>query len=627
MKKLFAAIKRAPKRAASLAIVVAAVLVPAGLLAWGPDRPTYTYANPSDHVTFNSITDNPTHGDERNFVQVRAVDGGSFGEQVAIQPGKEYEVYAYYHNNAKTYLNSAEQNYKGIASNAQMRIQMPAVAKAGEPARITGFVSADNATPKEVWDEAYGTSATNVSLRYVQDSATIHSNGVVNGQKLPASLLTTGTQLGYDSLNGKLPGCNEFAGYVTFRFKAVQPGFEVAKTVGHKDQNDFTKSITAQPNEEIEYKIAYTNTGGTRQDNVMVKDTLPAGVSYIPGSTKMLNSTTGNAYVATNDGVTAGGINIGSYNPGGNAYVKFRAKVTDNAQLQDCGLNTLRNRADVHTNDGSRHDTADVVVSKTCENPVKYVCDSLTVAKIERTKFNFTTVTTEQNAVFKKVEYIIRNEQGTEVERKESTAKTLEYVQTVVGKYTVQAVVTFTVNGEEKTATSDNCKKPFEVEAPEVKEIEVCDLTTKTVITIKEEDFDSTKHSKDLNDCKEVPVTIEVCELATKKVITIKESEFDSSKHSKNLADCKETPVEYCPYPGKQHLPKNSPECIETPKEMCPYPGKGHLPKDSTDCAAPAAELPQTGFGGGASLVGLGLFTAGLGYALSSRRIREMLIG
>jgi hypothetical protein len=77
------------------------------------------------------------------------------------------------------------------------------------------------------------------------------------------------------------------------------------------------------------------------------------------------------------------------------------------------------------------------------------------------------------------------------------------------------------------------------VEVP--KDIRVCELATKKFITIKENQFDATKHSKNPEDCKtvEVPKDITVCELATKKVITIKENQFDASKHSKNLNDCK----------------------------------------------------------------------------------------
>ena len=70
----------------------------------------------------------------------------------------------------------------------------------------------------------------------------------------------------------------------------------------------------------------------------------------------------------------------------------------------------------------------------------------------------------------------------------------------------------------------------------------MCELATKKIITIKEADFNSSKHSKNLNDCK-VPGKITVCELATKKVIQIDENKFDSSKHSKNMKDCETTPV------------------------------------------------------------------------------------
>lgn len=73
--------------------------------------------------------------------------------------------------------------------------------------------------------------------------------------------------------------------------------------------------------------------------------------------------------------------------------------------------------------------------------------------------------------------------------------------------------------------------------------IKVCELATYKIITIKKGEFDKTKHSRDLNDCKKpsTPSMIKVCELATKNIIEIKESEFDSSKHSKDLNQCAET--------------------------------------------------------------------------------------
>lgn len=412
MNKIIAAIQRAPKRTAGIAMFAAALVIPAALFAWGPDRPTYTTQSPAPHVTFNSITNNPAHGDERNFVQIKQADASNstYAEEVALQPGKEYEVFVYFHNNAASNLNDAAHNYKGIALDTAMRVQMPASVKAGEKARITGIVSASNATPAEVWDEAYGSSANNVALRYVPGSAKIFSHGAVNGASMPNSLLTTGAPLGYNALDGKVPGCDEFAGYVTYRFKVDQPNFEVTKQVSAFGKNTFAESVTTKPGDQVEYKIQYKNTGTVQQDNVVIKDVLPRGVSYVAGSTKLVSSASNGQYAAVADGVTERGINIGSYAPNGNAYVKFTAKVAANDQLEACGVNTLVNKAIAETENGSKNDTANVVVTKEC--------------------------------------------------------------------------------------------------APnQPKNIQVCELATKKIITIKEADFNSSKHSKNMKDCEVAPVT------------------------------------------------------------------------------------------------------------------------
>ena len=72
MKKLFAAFKNAPKRSAGLLMLAAAVIIPAVLWAWGPERPLYTIENAAPHVTFNSITNNQRMGNETNFVRISA---------------------------------------------------------------------------------------------------------------------------------------------------------------------------------------------------------------------------------------------------------------------------------------------------------------------------------------------------------------------------------------------------------------------------------------------------------------------------------------------------------------------------------------------------------------------------
>lgn len=394
MKKLIAFMRRAPKRTSVvLAAIAVAVIAPLAVNAWGPDRPTYTYQNPAPHVTFNSMTGTPNYGDERNFVRIKeaTASNNSYVDQINLQTGKQYTVMVYFHNNASSLLNSAENDYKGIALNTKMRVQMPSTVLAGEKARITGFVSADNAQPGTVWDEAYGVASNNVALRYVANSATIYSNGAVDGQKMPESLYTTGTSLGYDNLDGKVPGCNQFAGWVTYNIVVDQPNFEVTKQVAKKGTTDWKESIDAKAGEEVDYRIHYKNTGTTAQNDVVIKDTLPQGVTYVNGSTFVSNPASNFQWKpTTNNEVTKGGINVGNYAAGGGAYVKFTAKLPANADLKICGANTLINKGTAETTNGSKSDTANVSVTKDCAPEKITVCELATkkIVTINKSDFN-----------------------------------------------------------------------------------------------------------------------------------------------------------------------------------------------------------------------------------------------
>ena len=57
-----------PKRAAAICGLVAVVMVPLAIYAWGPSRETFTIEKPATYVTFNSITNNPTSATSCAFV-------------------------------------------------------------------------------------------------------------------------------------------------------------------------------------------------------------------------------------------------------------------------------------------------------------------------------------------------------------------------------------------------------------------------------------------------------------------------------------------------------------------------------------------------------------------------------
>lgn len=251
----------------------------------------------------------------------------------------------------------------------------------------------------------------------------------------------------------------------------------------------------------------------------------------------------------------------------------------------------------------------------------------------------------------------------------------------------LETIVVLDAQGNFKYAIIKACGNPIYATPvapptpPAPKKIQVCDLQSKQVITINEDQFDGNKHSKNLDDCK--PKNIQVCELATKQVITITEDKFDSSKHSKNLDDCKVNKIEVCDlatktvisidedqYDSSKHS-KNLTDCEEKTvmvkvcdtelkkivtvseetakdsrystdlddcKDKCEVPGKEDLDKDSPQCievktppvkvtpkpvpvvTAPA-ELPTTGVEDffGTVLATVSVSLAAYYYALSRR--------
>ena len=535
MGNVFTAIRNTSLRTkAFIAMAVATVVVPAAVLAWGPtDRPTYTVNNPADHVTFNSITDNPDYGDERNFVRIKDAsntNAGGWSDTLAVQPGKEYLVQMYVHNNAATSLNESG---AGIAKNVRVMANVPNTT--GKSVQVDGFISADNASPKEVWDQAIFTSDKDFNLTYEAGSTTMYNNAHPTGINVSDSIVTSaGAPVGFDAMDGNLPGCFHYSGYVSFKVKVNMPetaNFTVSKEVSKHGANDWKESYTAQPGETVDYLIEYKNTGSAAQKDVMIKDTLPTGMTYVNGSTKFGTVAQPNGAPATDD-ITKGGINIGNYGEGSSTWVIFSAKVADNDALPTCGNNLLHNVARAETDFGYKEDSADVNVNKTCQPSKIQVCD----------------LTTKQ-------------------------------------------IITI---DEDKFDSSKHSKNLADCQT--TTKISVCDLNSKQIVTIDEKNFDSSKYSKNIADCESTQ--IKVCDLTTHKIITIDSKSFDSKKHSTNTADCNMCTVE-----GMTNLPANSPQCVPT-------------------------TLPETGIDSGVLMfAGLGLTTAGLGYTLTSSRIRKLFIG
>lgn len=361
------------KTTALVAVVAAAIAIPASLYAWGPTRPTYTIEQPADHVTFNSITNNPNIGDERNFVGIREASAPNvWHDEMNVEKGKEYIVRMYVHNNAADNLNL-------VAENTTAHITLPTTT--GRSVQVDGAVSASNANPGRVHDHATFVGAQDFNLAYIPGSLKYETNkGTFD---IPETVFDQrGALLGYDKLDGKVPGCFEYAGYLSFRVKpqfAETINFDVTKKVSKHGENKWQESYKAQPGETVDYMIQYKNTGTAQQDNVVIKDALPETMEYVAGSTKFGTSAKPEGQQAS-DNITTTGINIGSYAPKAGTWAMFSAKVPSEDELE-CGNNVLKNIATVETDGGKKEDDADVTVDKECEptEPGKIiVCDTET---------------------------------------------------------------------------------------------------------------------------------------------------------------------------------------------------------------------------------------------------------
>lgn len=371
---------------AGLAAIAIAALVPcASSFAWGPPRTTFTMKSPADYPTFNSITDNNAVGDERNFVRVGEADSKDpYRDEINVVPGKVYEVYIYYHNNAKSSLNASG---KGIATGVRVLTGLNTwKINSATPAKVSAVISATNTNPLEVWDDAYfkTTSSKDVVLRYVEGSAKIHNSGKINGSTLSTDIFKDkGTYIGYNKLTGGVPGCAEFSGHITYRVRAEQVGAKVSKVVS-KDGKNFQESVDAKPGDTLTYKVEFKNTGTANLTNVTFHDKLPAGVTLVPGTTVLTNNANPNG-LKMKDIIGQNGFNTGLYGPNYGATITYKVKVNDDVVAKEkCGTRkSLKNTIYVDHDAGYIYDSSTIsVAAKACEPEKKTPVVSATLTKV-----------------------------------------------------------------------------------------------------------------------------------------------------------------------------------------------------------------------------------------------------
>lgn len=370
---------------AVIALVVPQVKPSEITAGWGDNgggRPSYTLDEINedilkDTIIFNTISDS-VNGNEKNFVSAREYDDSTpTGEdrvwntkEVEVKDWQEYTIRAYIHNN-----NIHAEN---VAENVRVFFSIPTDSATSIP--VYGFITSDNAEPSEYWDGVLFKSNSNFHLEYVYGSARLYNNGVgagAEGLRLNDDIVTeeNGQQIGYYDyrtnpedpviLDGIIPGCYQYASYVSIRVRAVfDTDFRISQHIRLKGDTEWSSYVEAEIGDEVEIQFEYQNIDrrDNMHENVIVRSVLPEALEYVSGSTILYNATWPDGASTVQDTLVTTGINIGGYSVGANAYIRFTAKVTDtNLKV---GSNTLVNWTRGTVNEIVLQDYASVIVNK-----------------------------------------------------------------------------------------------------------------------------------------------------------------------------------------------------------------------------------------------------------------------
>jgi uncharacterized repeat protein (TIGR01451 family)/fimbrial isopeptide formation D2 family protein len=269
-----------------------------------------------------------------------AKSGQAWGTSTTATPGDTLTMLVWDHQTSPS----------EVSHNTTIQVSLPSGVAASQSATAT--VRADNATP--------ATGTVNIALTapakltYIPGSATFYRNsgGNLTAVNWPTgvnadSVVTTGVNLGDQA------GCWQYAQAVMIqvRVEGGNPAILTDKAVQLVGgTNPFGTDATANPGDELAFRIRLQNTGNGTGVNTAITDTLDSHLTYSAGSslvyTKQNNSDVSTAIPDANIKFVGQTITWAWYdltpNPESAIYLLFKARVKDGASFpvgQTCFTN------------------------------------------------------------------------------------------------------------------------------------------------------------------------------------------------------------------------------------------------------------------------------------------------
>jgi len=488
------------KKAAIGLVAFAALATPLALHAshakagFGPDRQVFDYTKGSDNSNcsdpndpgydhgrcgsltgpvFDSFINTNVYGDERNFTRIAPVVAGQSPvdadyskENVPANADGEYWVRVYVHNNANQGINDATHNFAGVATNTKVRLEIAQGQANGVD--VMGSISADNAAPGTVWDS--GTlvnDSQKFSVSYENGSAMIYNQAHQSGAALSDDIVgANGTQIGFDQMDGKVPGCFQYSAYVFVKVKVNTPKVQISKQTREVVTDDkgvktgvgtYSNTMGVKPGDLVAFHLHVKNTGSTFADHVTVRDTLPAGLTLDPGSILLVTPGKANETLPDN-ALTAGGDDLSSFAAGADSDIYMRAVVGKPVDDTCKIVNTAFVKGD---NSPETSDSATLTFDQSlCEHPStpSFTCDTLAINQDATNKRKVTfTVTAGHDSTTQVTSYVLDFGDGSTPLTTNTNPYTYTYAKD--GTFSVVAKVNFTLaDGTPKNNVSgDKC--------------------------------------------------------------------------------------------------------------------------------------------------------------------------
>jgi hypothetical protein len=175
---------------------------------WGPNRPVYPCENAGgckggNHVSLDSTVNTPAYGDERFFLSAKIEgDVGGVKDLLEVEPGDIIQLRIIVANDGDP---NVPHSLPLLARGVTARVELPR--DPADEAQIVAWLSADNASPQQIYDSLRLISSDSVGLHFVGGSAVLRNSAHSQGLPLPDSLFEEGALLGYRRLDGRLDTC------------------------------------------------------------------------------------------------------------------------------------------------------------------------------------------------------------------------------------------------------------------------------------------------------------------------------------------------------------------------------------------------------------------------------------